>query len=69
MSHVLKGKCNCGGYIVVMPHTEKPCHDNNYREKTLVDYGVCTECLSMTILPSEDYFKFIEENCEYIEGL
>ncbi len=53
----LKEPCRCGGRVSVLAYRD------SFTRKLIVDYGLCEECGQTTILPSEDYEKFVRENC------
>ena len=51
---VLRVKCTCGGYIVVMPAYEG--------KEIFVQNGVCCECYKVTALPHAKFSEFIQSN-------
>ena len=51
---VLRVKCACGGYIVVMPAYEG--------KEIFVQNGVCCECYKVTALPHTKFNEFIHSD-------
>jgi hypothetical protein len=51
---VLRVKCACGGYIVVMPAYEG--------KEIFVQNGVCSECYKVTPLPHQKFNEFIHSD-------
>lgn len=50
------GKCrNCGGNIIgVIPYKE---------DEIIVSHGECLECFSDVVLPQEEFYLFVRNNC------
>ena len=51
---VLRVKCSCGGYIVVMPAYEG--------KEIFVQNGVCSECYKVTALLHQKFSEFIHSD-------
>lgn len=50
----------CGGEIQVFGYTEK---DKHGKTRTIVDYGQCTYCGKIEILPQDDFREFTYLYC------
>ena len=58
--HVLRNKCECGGYVTVIPCRDK---DREGRIESVVSHGVCVSCLKNVVLPTEPYLPFVKKFC------